>query len=357
MDTNYVKVIALYLPQYHPIKENDEWWGKGFTEWHNVVKAKPLFHGHYQPKLPADLGFYDLRLSDTREAQAELAKSAGVYGFAYWHYWFGDGKRLLERPSNEGLISGKPDYPFCFAWANHSWYAKTWDPDKKDRLLIEQKYLGKEDNEKHFYAILDAFKDHRYIRINNKPVFLVFKPLLLKDANLFIAQWQELAKQNGLDGIYFIGQGIESEFNDILELGFDAVNHEEVNKVHASQSVFIRLIKQIKRTLLRTPRCYDYLTAMKQMISVRDVDENIMPTICPNYDHTPRSGTRGLVFTNSTPETFRCHVRQILDLEKKKSNKVVFLKSWNEWGEGNYMEPDIRFGDAYIRVLKEELMK
>ena len=157
-----IKVIAFYLPQFHPVKENDEWWGSGFTEWHNVVKAKPLFRGHYQPKLPADLSFYDLRLPETREAQAQLAREAGVYGFCYWHYWFGNGKRLLERPFDEVVASGKPDFPFCLAWANHSWYAKTWDPNKPDRLLIEQLYPGKEDNEKHFYKVLPAFKVPSY---------------------------------------------------------------------------------------------------------------------------------------------------------------------------------------------------
>lgn len=189
------KIIAFYLPQFHPIKENDEWWGKGFTEWHNVVKAKPLFRGHYQPKLPGDLGFYDLRLPETREAQAQLAKEAGVYGFCYWHYWFGNGRRLLERPFNEVVASGKPDFPFCLAWANHSWYAKTWDPNKKDKLLIEQLYPGAEDNEKHFYELLAAFKDDRYIKVDDKPLFAIFKPLQVDNVSAFIEQWQDLAKR------------------------------------------------------------------------------------------------------------------------------------------------------------------
>ena len=350
-----VKVIAFYLPQFHPIKENDEWWGKGFTEWHNVVKAKPLFRGHYQPKLPADLGFYDLRLPETREAQAQLAREAGVYGFCYWHYWFGNGKRLLERPFNEVVESGKPDFPFCLAWANHSWYAKTWDPNKKDKLLIEQLYPGVEDNEKHFYEVLPAFKDERYIKIDGKPVFAIFKPLLVDNVKAFINQWQELAKKNGLPGIYFVGQGSQKDFNAILEAGFDAINHEEVNGVHAHQSTLVRGLKQIIRVVLKRPRCYDYPKAMSKMIIPEDRREDVFPTICPNFDHTPRSGTRGLVYTNSNPKTFYNHVRQILDVVSPKQNRIVFMKSWNEWGEGNYMEPDEKYGKGYIEAMRKAL--
>lgn len=162
------RFIAFYLPQYHIIPENNEWWGPGFTEWTSVARAKPLFRGHKQPHIPADLGFYDLRVPETREAQAQLAKEAGVEGFCYWHYWFGNGKRLLERPFTEVVSSGKPDFPFCLAWANHSWYKKQWDlkAKGKDILLIEQKYPGVKDYEDHFYALLEAFKDKRYIKVN-----------------------------------------------------------------------------------------------------------------------------------------------------------------------------------------------
>lgn len=349
------RIIAFYLPQFHPFKENDEWWGKGFTEWTNVAKAKPLFKGHYQPKIPADLGFYDLRVPEVREEQAKLAKEAGIYAFCYWHYWFGNGKTLMDMPFNEVLKSGKPDFPFCLAWANHSWYAKTWNPDVPDKLLIEQNYPGIKDNEAHFYSLLSAFKDSRYIRIDNKPVFVVFKPLKMPGVSDFIQQWQVLAKANGLEGLYFIGQGTEVEVQEILSLGFDAVNHEEINKIHARHTSFVRLYKQIKRRILNRPRCYDYLNAMSSMISPVDIEENVYPTICPNYDHTPRSGNRGLVYTNSTPEKFAIHVHQVLDIVKDKHNKYIFLKSWNEWGEGNYMEPDLKFGKGYINELKKTM--
>ena len=163
-----VRILAYYLPQFHPFKENDEWWGKGFTEWTNVARAKKLFLGHYQPHIPADLGFYDLRVPEVREQQAELARMAGIEAFCYYEYWFGNGRQLMELPFEEVVSTGKPDFPFCLCWANHSWYKKLWDPQKKgkDKLLIEQKYPGKDDYINHFNHLLPAFRDNRYVRVN-----------------------------------------------------------------------------------------------------------------------------------------------------------------------------------------------
>ena len=172
------RIIALYLPQYHPIPENDEWWGKGFTEWTNVAQAKPQFRGHYQPRIPADLGFYDLRLPEVREQQAQLAREAGIEGFCYYHYWFGNGRQLLERPFNEVLESGKPDFPFCLCWANHNWTNKTWQKGKSlrsDSMIMKMEY-SMEDHKKHFMALLPAFRDERYIKVDGKPLFGVWSP-------------------------------------------------------------------------------------------------------------------------------------------------------------------------------------
>lgn len=241
------RVIAYYLPQFHPIPENDKYWGKGFTEWTNVAKAKPLFKGHYQPRIPADLGFYDLRLPEVREQQAQMAREAGIEGFCYWHYWFGNGKRLLQRPFNEVLQSGKPDFPFCLAWANHSWKTSTWENGGKDRMIVEQRYLGEEDYTMHFQEVLPAFRDKRYITIEGKPLFAIFDPYNFRDVSNFIKTWQRLAKENGLKGIYFIAmsnststlqrnadgtlkrvapnlQSSERVYNDLLNLGFNGIN-------------------------------------------------------------------------------------------------------------------------------------
>ncbi len=199
------RIIALYLPQFHPIPENDEWWGKGFTEWTNVAKARPLFRGHYQPRIPADLGFYDLRLPEVREQQAILAKEAGIEGFCYYHYWF-HGKQLLERPFNEVLASGKPDFPFCLCWANHDWTNKTWKKGsslKADSTIMKMKY-SPEDDVQHFKALLPAFRDKRYIKVDGKPIFGVWAPNSIPNVENFILRWQRLAHEHGLKGLHLV---------------------------------------------------------------------------------------------------------------------------------------------------------
>ena len=197
------RLIAHYLPQFHPIMENDLWWGKGFTEWTNTAKAMPLFPGHLLPNIPADLGFYDLRVAESREAQANLARQYGIEGFCYWHYWFGNGRRLLERPFEEVLKSGKPDFPFCLAWANHTW-SGIWH-GSPDRILIEQKYLGINDVKAHFYCMVNAFMDPRYLKINQKNIFCIYRPTDLIDSEMFIDTWRQLAAKEGAPDFYFIG--------------------------------------------------------------------------------------------------------------------------------------------------------
>ena len=359
-----MKVIAYYLPQYYPFNENNEWWGNGFTEWTNVGKAKPLYRGHYQPKVPADLGYYDLRLPEIRERQAELAKEAGVTAFCYWHYWFGNGKRLLDMPFNEILKSGKPDFPFCLGWANESWNAKVWNATgtKKDKLLMEQKYPGKKDIENHFYSILPALKDSRYIRIDNKPIFVVYKPLLMADSPLFINLWNDLAKKNNIsDGFFFIGHTINiMEKDQILNLGFNAINIVRTGEYRFNKEVIKRIpFELFKFKILHKPLKLNYSFISKYFIQEIDRNENVFPSIIPNWDHTPRSGNYGVIFHNSTPQLFKDHIKHALEIVENKTTErqVLFLKSWNEWGEGNYMELDLKFGKQYINVLKKALDK
>ena len=243
MSTNKARIIALYLPQFHPVPENDLFWGKGFTEWTNVAKAKPLFRGHNQPRIPADLGFYDLRLPEISEAQAELAKEAGIEGFCYWHYWFGNGKQVLEMPFDRTVNSGKPNYPFCLGWANHDWTTKTWEKGKgtvKDTMIFKQEYPGDNDYILHFNRFLKAFKDERYIRVDGKLLFLIFNPFGLPDTKHFIDLWNRLAIENGLNGFHFVAsnsapklslgsttESFETDFKLKIDgtrsLGFDAV--------------------------------------------------------------------------------------------------------------------------------------
>jgi lipopolysaccharide biosynthesis protein len=357
------RVIAYYLPQYHPIPENNEWWGPGFTEWTNVAKAKPLFPGHNQPNIPADLGFYDLRNSETRELQAALAKEAGIEGFCYWHYWFGNGRQLLERPFDEVVKSGKPDYPFCVGWANEAWKAKVWSEDKykKDKTLIDQLYPGDEDNELHFYSLQQAFLDKRYIRVDQKPFFLIYKPLQFSKLNEFIKQWNELARSTGLsDGFYFVGQ-IDSidQKQQLEDIGFDAVTFTpRIASIFLKQKGLAYLFKKIKRKLFSHPLLISYEDASEDfVIEEEDSIENVIPSIIPNWDHSPRSNNNALVLHESTPDLFRKNIIEALKAVEKKlpEHKIIILKSWNEWGEGNYIEPDLKFGKQYLEVLQKEL--
>ena len=360
---NRIRPIAFYLPQFHPIPENDAWWGKGFTEWTNVTKSKPLFKGHYQPNLPGELGFYDLRLSEVREQQAALAKEYGVEGFMYWHYWFA-GKRLLERPFQEVLESKKPDFPFCLGWANETW-SGIWH-GAKDKILIEQTYPGEKDYEAHFYAILDAFKDTRYITVEGKPLFFIYRPFNIPDLSFFISIWKKMAIEAGLKGIYFVGYccDLGKEYQTLLDLGLDGVFFQrmgEASDLIIRKHFFKRLRRKLhamgidKRYITRG--VIDYGELIRYLTKPADCIKNAYPAIIPNWDNSPRSGRNSQIVKNSTPELFRKHLRDVFCLLKRKpaEHRIVFIKSWNEWAEGNYLEPDSRFGRKYLEVLKEEI--
>lgn len=349
---NNIRPIAFYLPQFHPIPENDKWHGVGFTEWTNVGKAKPLFRNHYQPRVPADLGYYDLRLAEVREKQVELAKYAGIEGFCYWHYWFGNGKKLLERPINEILISGKPNFPFCFAWANDSWKG-IWHGTKNKETLIEQTYPGENDIEEHFYYNLPYFKDERYIKVDNKPLFMIYKPLDLPNANNFIKIWNKLAKENGLDGIFFIGQSVS--MNEISEMQLINLNAINIVRLGYAELQLHSKMNRFLKKLLKIPRKISYENIYKYFIGEEEKNDHFIPTIIPNWDHSPRSGTHALILHESTPELFELHLRDVVKVLKQKSENrgIVFIKSWNEWAEGNYLEPDLKFGKKYLEVCRK----
>jgi len=361
---NYkARVIAFYLPQYYPTETNDKYLGKGFTEWTNVCKARPLFRGHYQPHIPADLGFYDLRLKETRIAQAEMAKEYGIEGFCYYHYWFGNGRRELERPFQEVLERGEPHFPFMLCWANENWYIKSWNIDGvfDKNIIVEQQYNGKEDYTKHFYSLLSAFKDSRYLKVNDKPMFMIYNPVGFSDVAFFIELWQKLAKENGLAGIYFIAQTFDFEKYEelIFSKGFDAINTVRISDFLIHRNYILRILFKLYRLIFSVPYCCKYSEVKKYFVTESERRENIFPTIYPNWDHTPRSGKGGLVLTDSTPQLFGKAVKDAVEIikEKPKDKKIIFIKSWNEWGEGNYMEPDLKFGKGYLEELKNNLYK
>ena len=340
------RAIAFYLPQFHPIPENDEWWEPGFTEWTQVRRAQPLFAGHRQPKIPhADLGYYDLREAAARKKQAEIAAHHGVAGFCYWHYWFA-GRRLLERPFQDVLASGEPDFPFCLAWANHSW-SGVW-VGCPDRILLEQTYPGPDDHKAHFEALLPAFQDPRYLRVEGKPIFLVYNPLQLPDCWGLVEVWNQRAHAAGLEGIHFVAiapsgwpvelHGFQGFTQPLPNLG--ALNFERANP----------------RLTPKTPRRYSYAEALQTMIPP-EIPANFYPSLLTGWDNTPRCGPRGFVLEGATPELFEALVRKTRQRVENRpaGHGLIFLKSWNEWAEGNYLEPDAESGYAYLEALKRGL--
>ena len=359
-----IKVIAFYLPQFHPIPENDEWWGKGFTEWTNVARAKPYYKNHDQPKIPADLGFYDLRVPETRFAQAELAKEAGVTAFCYWHYWFGDGKQLLEKPLQEVIRLGEPDFPFMLGWANHTWISKSWNAHQSSAIpsvLIEQKYPGEQDIINHFNRMLPVFKDNRYLRIHNKLPFLIYKIEDLPDFGLFKTTWNRLAQENGLPEFFFISHTESDEklkmkvYQDTDAVCLCRINPRDMKR---QSSRFIRGLRYLKSKIFHHPaNLFDYSDVIKMMDTPIFEEERIFPSIVPNWDQSPRRGISALIYMNSTPRLFYKHIKMIMRRisMKKDEDKIIFLKSWNEWAEGNYMEPDLKYGKEYIYALKQAI--
>lgn len=349
-----MRVIAYYLPQYHAIPENDAWWGKDFTEWNRVRAAKPFYKGHPQPVVPGELGYYNLLDPAVRERQTQLAREAGIEGFCYWHYWFG-GKQLLEQPLQQVLESGKPDFPFCIAWANESWYAKTWHDTQQDRLLIAQTY-SEQDDRAHFEAILPILRDKRYIQVDNKPLLVIYRPLDLPNGKAWVERWQQMARNAGLNGLFLVGHVTYTKQVDaVLNLGFDAVNIVPLGDAKRDIRSALRHLPNFFLHLCgKAPLVYDYTEAMRAFEATVMRREEVVPTILPNWDHSPRSGVRAFIMRNATPEAFRRHVQTIRAIVAKKNNPLVLLKSWNEWSEGNYMEPDVRWNRKYLDVLKDE---
>lgn len=349
------RLIALYLPQYHPIPENNQWWGNGFTEWTNVTKAKKLFPGHHQPNLPADLGFYDLRVPEVRNQQAALAKEYGIEGFCYYHYWFG-GRRIIERPFNEVLSTGDPDFPFCLCWANETW-SGIWHGNPK-KILIEQTYPGLHDHQAHFNALLPAFRDSRYITADGKPVFLVYRPMNIPNVKDVMSLWRKMATDAGLKGLFLVASSPTPDWFP-KQFGFDACIHSRMPQLRrwVSWKNPLKKIKQSFEKLRGYPTIYRYEDAIKYFLKKDGFLTEEYPIVVPNWDNTPRSGSNGLALTGSTPELFRKHLQEGIELAQQlpSGRRFVFIKSWNEWAEGNYLEPDRKFGAKYLEVIRDEI--
>lgn len=343
-----MRLIAFYLPQYHPIPENDLWWGKGFTEWTNVSKAASLFEGHHQPRLPAELGFYDLRLEEVREQQAALAKEYGVYGFCYYYYWF-NGRRLLERPLNEMLSRNRPDMPFCVCWANEPW-SRNWD-GKHSEILMPQEH-SPESDERFILDLLPVFADERYIRINGRPLLLVYRTELFPDIAKTALTWRELAFKHGID-LYLCR--VESfSTKDPASIHFDAACEFPPN--------FVGMVPEESSCVsLNQPffgNIYDYVKLVALMLHRGEPRFKRFLGVTPSWDNTARMAKRASVFINSSPDLFRHWLATAIRRTEQRfdgDEQIVFINAWNEWGEGCYLEPDLHHGRAFLEACQTAL--
>lgn len=349
------KAIAFYLPQYHPILENDAWWGKGFTEWTNVTKAKPLFKGHYQPHLPADLGFYDLRLPEVRQAQADLARAYGIYGFCYYHYWF-NGKRLLERPFNEVLASGKPDFPFCLCWANENW-TRRWDG--LDAEVLTEQIYSDEDDLQHIRWLTQAFQDPRYIRVQGKPLFLVYRASQLPNPSKTAAIWRQEAHRLGIGDLFLCRvESFHTEHTDPALIGFDAAVEFQPDWTQLGVPLQTGRKWNLARKLNLTEqayaynRIYDYTTLSKQMLAKSSPPYIRFPCVTPSWDNTARRKQGATILQNSSPEAYEHWLSSVLkrSLLNQSQEPIIFINAWNEWAEGNHLEPCQQWGCSYLEA-------
>jgi lipopolysaccharide biosynthesis protein len=355
-----IKPIAIHLPQFHPFAENDEWWGKGFTEWTNVAKAKPLFEGHYQPHLPSDLGYYDLRLEEARIAQAELAKQYGIYGFCYYHYWF-NGKRIMNRPLDDMLKTQTPDFPYMLCWANENW-TRRWD-GRDEQALIKQDY-NTEDDVAHMRFLLDTFfKDSRYIRVNNKPFFVIYRPALFPNIKETIATWRAEAAKDGVELYIGFMKSFSYDPDNFEQAGFDCSVDFQPNLVSYPQPQKETIADKIKRRLglkgssLYGHRLASYPAYVDKMIKQAfKYKANEYPGVSPSWDNTARRAKGATIYTDATPEHYG---RWLKDIKSKYQDKdtFLFINAWNEWAEGNHLEPCHKWGRQYLeqtaKILKD----
>ncbi|MBQ8541046.1 MAG: glycoside hydrolase family 99-like domain-containing protein [Clostridia bacterium] len=375
-----MKIIAYYLPQFHNIPENNEWWGEGFTEWVNVKKATPLYDGHVQPRVPLDNNYYDLLDDDVKIWQAKIAKEHGVYGFCYYHYWF-DGKMLLEKPMEQMLANKKIDIPFCVCWANEPW-TKAWTGEDK-KVLINQYYGGKKEWKEHFDYMLPFFKDERYIKVDGKPLFVIYRPSIMNCVVEMMEYWRELAIESGFPGLDFAYQTGDLDFEnrseaDAFEYDIEFQPGYARHEMFSSKKGFLSTLKYIRRRvsnivqakfgvdLLRVgtsslrkitgTQFISYDKAWQTIINMKPVRKNSIPGAFVRWDNTPRHGKRGFVYVGENPEKFKKYLSaQIKHAKRDYKQDMMFMYAWNEWAEGGYLEPDEEHGYGYLKAIRDAL--
>lgn len=367
-----MKVIAFYLPQFHQIPENDEWWGEGFTEWDNVRASTPLFEGHAQPRIPADNNYYDLAHLDVMRWQVDLAKQHGLGGFCFYHYWF-DGHMLLEKPVEAYLANTDLDLPFCICWANEHW-TNAWVSDQ-NKVLIEQRYGGKKEWKEHFDYLLSYFRDSRYIFVDGKPLIVLYRPEIVDNLNEMLDYWQELARASGFEGLsiayqhpsFYVFPGKdESRFDYNIEF-------QPTYAVTLKNSQRHKLLRRIKRTvshLLETRfkrdiryaspsrglTHYDYDEVWEFILNMKPTRPKSIPGAFVDWDNTSRRGRRGIVYDGVTVEKFANYFeQQVVRARTVYKSDYLFIFAWNEWAEGGYLEPDELRGLGFLQAIRRAL--
>ncbi len=379
MKEEELKLIAFYLPQFHEIPENNEWWGKGFTEWVNVKKAKPLFENHNQPRRPLDNNYYDLKDVNTMKWQAKIAKEHGIYGFCFYHYWF-DGKLLLEKPVENYLKEDNIDFPYCICWANEHW-TNQW-VSSNNNVLIEQKYGEEKDWVAHFKYLLPFLKDKRYIKKDGKPVLIIYRPELIDCIKEMIDCWKKLAKENGLDGLCVMAQRVDVLLNNPnADVGmidyFIEYQPGTAFVTKGRKNKFINSLKQCKRRFdyyiekkfpkasgskimnkNKNLKIYKYDDIWEEILSQKPIIKNSIPCAFVDWDNTPRKHERGSVVLGSNPESFGMYFDKLIDKTISEYNQdMIFIFAWNEWAEGGYLEPDEKFKYGYLEAIRKCIKK
>ena len=368
-----MRIIAFYLPQFHAIPENDEWWGEGFTEWVNVKKSKKMFKNHYQPRIPLNNNYYNLLDDEVKLWQVNLAKENGIYGFCFYHYWF-NGHMLLEKPVEQFLNNKELDIPFCLSWANEPW-TKAW-VSKSDSILIEQKYGREKEWKEHFDYLLLFFKDQRYIKNDGKPLFTIYRPEQIECLNEMLDYWTELAIDEGFPGIDFAYQHIDFDlmrnkddsrfkYNIEYEPGYALMdylsntNKKIINFMKKIDDISFSIFnKKLSELYLKSVRTYSYDEIWKSCINHKPSSQKCIAGAFVDWDNTPRRGTKGVAYIGATPEKFEKYlIQKIRHVKEKYETDMLFMFAWNEWAEGGYLEPDEKFKDGYLKAIKNALIK
>lgn len=365
-----MKVLALYLPQYHVIAENNHWWGEGYTEWTSVRQAKPLYKGHNQPRIPLDNNYYNLadESGSIWKWQAEIAQKYGIYGFCIYHYWFGTGKQLLEKPAEILLAHPEIDIKYCMCWANETW-TRTWY-DLHNEILIEQEYGEKDDWIEHFRYLLKFFKDPRYIKVNNKPIINIYHTCEIDDLSEMLQIWNGLAKENGFDGVYLVSGNTGGELEKRVELVDAYYNFEPGYTLNHKRYLREKLLYKMRVLFKRLLNYCSKKKYLERKINIKEIyrkngsgeifyrGKPIFPGTVPMWDNTPRRSYKGLEYTHCSPEKFYVNLLEVKKKVHQAPIDFLYVNAWNEWGEGAYLEPDTKYQYQFlekIRKVVEEL--